>query len=269
MNVATALALARQALPANEARQLLQHVLGVAAANLAAHPERELDAGQRYRYLELLTRRDGGEPVAYLLGAREFYGRDFHVSPAVLIPRPETELLVELAVDKLKGVIRPRCLDLGTGSGCVAVSLALELDAEVTAVDLSGAALAVAGDNARRLGATLSLVESDWFSALAGVFDLIVANPPYIAIGDAHLATGDLRFEPPLALACGADGLSAIRQIVADAPRHLTPGGYLFLEHGYDQAAALAGLLAAAGFSQIEQHCDLAGIVRVSGGRHA
>jgi release factor glutamine methyltransferase len=158
---------------------------------------------------------------------------------------------------------------MGTGSGCIAVTLALEmLQAQVTAVDSSEPALRVARDNAEKHGASLRLLQSDWFGALGGeCFDLIVANPPYIAAGDPHLAAGDLRHEPQGALASGADGLDSIRRIVSQAPAHLVPGGQLWLEHGYDQAEAVRGLLAAAGFADIEQHRDLAGTVRVSGGR--
>ncbi|OHC64145.1 MAG: hypothetical protein A2045_01165 [Rhodocyclales bacterium GWA2_65_20] len=165
---------------------------------------------------------------------------------------------------------KPRILDLGTGSGCVAITLALELpSAEVTALDVSAAALDVARDNAERLGAQLRFMQSDWFATIdaAERFDLIVANPPYVAEGDPHLNEGDLRFEPALALACGPDGLDAIRHIVAAAPTHLRAGGHLFFEHGYDQAEAVAALLRHAGFSAIDQHRDLASIVRVSGGR--
>jgi release factor glutamine methyltransferase len=269
MTVAQLLAQARQALAAHEARLLLQHVLAVGATYLAAHPEHLVQHADVGRYLAMVARRAAGEPIAYLLGRREFYGRDFTVTPAVLIPRPETELLVDLASVKLRDRPRPRVLDLGTGSGCIAISLALETAAAVTAVDLSSAALQVAAANAERLGAAVTFATSDWFSAVAGEFDVIVGNPPYVAEGDAHLSIGDLRFEPPLALACGTDGLSAIRRILAAAPRHLAPGGWLFVEHGYDQAAALVALLAEARFTAIEQHADLAGIVRVSGGRVA
>jgi release factor glutamine methyltransferase len=238
------------------------------------------------RFASLVARRKGGEPVAYLVGCREFYGRKFAVSPAVLIPRPETELLVDLALaqkvdagDTAKSVATsaatsttthaPRILDLGTGSGCIAITLALEIpSAEVCAVDVSAAALDVARGNAQRLGARLRLLQSDWFDALAGEkFDLIVGNPPYVAERDPHLGVEDLRYEPGRALASGADGLDAIRHIVAAAPRHLRRGGRLWLEHGYDQADAVRGLLAAADLGDIEQHRDVAGIVRVSGGR--
>lgn len=267
ISIATALAEARQRIPAAEARLLLGHLLGRDNAWLEAHRDETIDAGVAETMSAWATRRAAGEPIAYLVGRREFYGRDFTVTPAVLIPRPETELLVDLAKEKLFASDRARILDLGTGSGCLAVTLALELPwAEVTAVDLSPAALDIARGNARRLGAAVRFFESDWYAALPSQhFDFIVANPPYVAAGDPHLAEGDLRFEPQAALTDHADGLSAIRHIAAGAPGWLNPGGWLFLEHGYDQAAAVAGLLRGSGFSAIEQHMDLAGIVRASG----
>jgi len=276
-SIAGALAAARQAIPIAEARLLLRHVLGANAAWLEAHRDDLLPRSAAEAFAALVERRAVGEPVAYLLGFREFYGREFSVTPDVLIPRPETELLVEIGQKKVMrsgipgdgGSATASLLDLGTGSGCVAITLALELpQARVSAADISAAALAVARANATLLGAHVSFVESDWLACFAGQrFDVIVANPPYVAAGDPHLNAGDLRFEPPSALACGADGLDAIRRIIADASRHLEAGGWLLLEHGYDQAAALRELLAAAGFRDIEQHRDLAGIVRVSGGR--
>ncbi|MDO9242777.1 MAG: peptide chain release factor N(5)-glutamine methyltransferase [Rhodocyclaceae bacterium] len=271
--VGEALAAARQRIPAAEARLLLAQVLKRSAAWLEAHREAALAPLQLASFNALVERRAAGEPVAYLLGTREFYGRDFAVSPAVLIPRPETELLVELAIVKVGagGTAQraARILDLGAGSGCIAVTLALELPlTRVTAADVSPDALAVARDNAARLSAPVELVESDWFAGLREErFDLIVANPPYVASGDPHLAQGDLRFEPIGALTDHADGLAALRHIVATAPHWLKPGGWLLFEHGYDQAAAVGDLLAAAGFADIEQHRDLAGVVRVSGGR--
>jgi len=276
--VAAALAAARAKLPASEARLLLGHVLGRPAAWLIVHDDEALDEAALLAFASLVARRVGGEPVAYLQGHREFFGREFAVSPAVLIPRPETELLVEIALARMQPGIGPqkvgagaaaRILDLGTGSGCIAVTLALEiLQAQVTAVDASAAALGVAQENAERLGAQVRLLQSHWFDRLGGErFDLIVANPPYIAAADPHLLAGDLRHEPAAALASGTDGLDAIRRIVAAAPAHLAAGGRLLLEHGYDQGAAVRELLKAAGFADIEQHRDLAGILRVSGGR--
>jgi release factor glutamine methyltransferase len=267
MKFGEALTGARKLLPPNEARLLLMHVTGATATTLAAHPEQELRPAQTAQFMSLLKRRMAGEPIAYLTGSREFYGHDFVVSPMVLIPRPETEHLVECAVAKARGMASPRLLDLGTGSGCLAITLALELHAEVVAADISADALALARRNAERLGARVEFVESDWYASVNERFDLIVTNPPYVAEGDPHLTEGDLRFEPMRALACGADGLTAIRTIVAGAPAHLEPDGWLFFEHGYDQAQAAHDLLAAEGFADIEQHQDLAGIVRVSGGR--
>lgn len=272
MKLGEAIAGARKLIPASEARLLLMHAASVTATEITAHPERDLDSRKLPEFMSLVARRVAGEPIAYLLGRREFYGREFIVTPAVLIPRPETELLVDTALAKVSrtpcGALHgstPRILDLGAGSGCVAITLALELGGEVTAVDVSAAALGVARDNAQRLGARVKFIESDWFAAIEGQFDLIVGNPPYVSEGDPHLAEGDLRFEPMGALASG-DGLDAIRRILADAPRYLAPGGGLFLEHGYDQAEAMRTLLEEAGFGNIEQHQDLAGIVRVSGG---
>ena len=216
----------------------------------------------------LLTRRLAGEPIAYLVGAREFYGRPFEVSPAVLIPRPDTELLVELALAHAPPGQAVEVLDLGTGSGCIAVTLALERPlARVTALDRSPAALAVARRNAARLDAHVEFLSSDWFAALGGRrFDLIVSNPPYIAAGDPHLSRGDIRFEPLAALAAGGDGLDDLRRLTATAGAHLKPGGALLLEHGYDQADAVQALLRASGFQRPRSWTDLSGIRRVSGG---
>lgn len=290
-----------------EAQMLLQHVLGVPRAYLMAHPERELSEAEETAYRTLLQRRLAGEPLVYILGEREFFGLDFRVTPATLIPRPDTELLVELALQRLPQ--HGRVLDLGTGSGAIALSIAHgRPDVEVAAVDASSEALEVARGNARRILAldesahtstaparstpvgTPSLcgdpsagsvrtdfeignarfVQSDWFSALANErYDLIVSNPPYIADADAHLSQGDLRFEPRSALASGVDGLDDIRRIIADAKEHLNAGGWLMFEHGYDQAERVRGLLAAAGFAEVFSARDLAGIERVSGGRAA
>ena len=255
---------ARASVPLSEARLLLRHVLGVTHAALEAHPEREVSPRETADFHTLAMRRAAGEPIAYLTGHREFYGLEFRVTPAVLIPREETELLVEIAVEKPA----QRILDLGTGSGCLAIAVARELpQAQVTAVDASAAALAVARENAARHGATVRFVQGDWFAPLGGErFDLILANPPYVAEADPHLAQGDVRFEPRSALAAGPDGLEDIRRIAAAAAAHLHAGGRLVFEHGYDQAQAVAALLAQAGFVAIEQRRDLAGIPRVTGG---
>ncbi|MCX7170095.1 MAG: peptide chain release factor N(5)-glutamine methyltransferase [Proteobacteria bacterium] len=269
-SIAAALAEARDRIPGGEARLLLRQVLGCTAAYLEAHRDEELPAESAAGFAELTRRREAGEPIAYLTGVREFFGHEFAVTTDVLIPRPETELLVELGIAKLANhCAAPEILDLGSGSGCVAVSLALELSAaQVTALDVSAAALLVAQHNAQRHRVALDCIESDWFAALDGLrYDLIVANPPYIAAGDMHLRQGDLRFEPRQALVSGVDGLDAIRHIVNGAARHLSPGGWLLFEHGYDQAAMAGFLLQQAGYVEIEQHRDLAGIVRVSGGR--
>jgi release factor glutamine methyltransferase len=269
--VATALAAARAKLPASEARLLLGHVLGQSATWVLAHDDEVLEEDALLVFASLVARRAGGEPVAYLAGYREFFGRKFVVSPAVLIPRPETELLVEVALAGMAASESPRILDMGTGSGCIAITLALESpSAKVSAIDSSEAALTVARRNAELLGAYIDFRHSDWFESLGGQrFDVIVANPPYIAAADPHLAEGDLRCEPLAALCSGADGLDALRRIIAAAPAHLTSGGTIWLEHGYDQAGAVRELLSAAGLTGIEQHRDLAGIVRVSGAHKA
>jgi len=268
-SIGAALALARGRLPASEARLFLREILGCTAAQIAAYPERALAAGQAGRFVELLTRRVAGEPVAYLLGEREFYGRRFGVSSAVLIPRPETELVVDLVLARVVPGSTPAILDLGTGSGALAVTLALEIPAaQVTAVDFSPSALDVARANAAALAAPVRFVESDWFAALdAARFDFIVSNPPYIAENDPHLAQGDVRFEPATALAAGPTGLDDLRRISAAAPGFLAAGGWLMMEHGYDQAAAVRALLVAAGFVEVASAQDLAGIERISFGR--
>lgn len=269
VDIAGALAWARARIDMLDARVLLRHVLQCPAARLVAWPEQRLEAADWAEYRALVERRCAGEPVAYLTGSREFYGREFLVTPAVLIPRPDTELLVELALAHFAGQRGARVLDMGTGSGALAVTLALELDgADVVALDRSREALWVAMANAARLGASVSFVQSDWFGALGDErFELIVSNPPYIAAADPHLEQGDVRFEPRAALAAGPQGLDDLAEIVAGAPARLVPGGWLFLEHGYDQASAARGLLADAGFAQIASWRDLAGIERVSGGR--
>ena len=268
VDIAGALGWARTRIELMDARVLLRFVLQCPAARLVAWPEQRLDGEDWSAYRALVERRMAGEPVAYLTGEREFFGREFMVTPAVLIPRPDTELLVELALAHFAGRKDMRVLDMGTGSGALAVTLALELDdADVIALDRSREALWVAMANAARLGASVSFVHSDWFAALGEErFHLIVANPPYIAAGDPHLEQGDVRFEPRSALAAGPQGLDDLAEIVAGAPARLVDGGWLFLEHGYDQAAAVRDLLHAAGLLDVASWPDLSRIERVSGG---
>lgn len=250
-----------------ESQILLCHALGVSRSHLISHDRDTLSPVQEIAYTALLTRRLAGEPVAYILGKREFYGLEFQTTAAVLIPRPETELLVELALERVPQDRPCAVLDLGTGSGAIAITLArLRPLAQVTAVDQSPEALALARENADRLEANkLRLLRSDWFASLSGEkFDLIVSNPPYIAAADPHLQQGDVRFEPLSALASGADGLDAIRVIVATAPLHITPGGWLLFEHGYNQGERCRNLLLQHGFDHIDTMPDLAGIPRVT-----
>ena len=241
-------------------RILLCHALGLSRAGLITQSERALTEAEAAALSQLFQRRLDGEPVAYIVGQREFFGLPFQVSEAVLIPRPDTELLVELALERLPP--KGRLLDMGTGSGAIAIALAhTRPDALVTALDVSAAALAVARRNAEANAVRVTFLESDWYGALDGQrFELIVSNPPYIASGDRHLTEGDLRFEPAGALTDHADGLAALRHIVQGAARHLAPQGTLLMEHGYDQAAAVRALLIEAGFSQVQSWLDRAGI---------
>lgn len=252
-----------------ENRILLCHALGITRVGLITQSERQLTEEEAARLSGLVGRRIAGEPIAYIVGQREFFGLPFQVSPAVLIPRPDTELIVELALERLPP--QARMLDMGTGSGAIAVALAhTRPDAQVTALDVSEEALAVARANAAANGARVRFLRSDWFAALEGdTFELVVSNPPYIASGDEHLAQGDLRFEPVDALTDHADGLSDLRTIIAGALAHLAPGGWLLLEHGYDQAEAVRALLTEAGYLDAQSWRDLAGIERVSGGQRA
>lgn len=253
-------------LPAAEARALLAHATGATRESLIAFPERSVTPEAAAYFEALAQRRHAGEPMAYLLGVQEFHGRPFHVTPTVLIPRPETELLVDLALDALRTTESPRVLELGTGSGCIAITLVLERpDARVVAADASVDALAIARANAQRLGARIDFAASDWYAAIEGEFDAIVANPPYVAAGDPHLAA--LRFEPIHALTDHGDGLRCLRAIVAGAPAHLAPGGRLLVEHGYDQAAAVRALFEQAGFDDVRTARDAAGIGRACLGR--
>ncbi|MCS6945485.1 MAG: peptide chain release factor N(5)-glutamine methyltransferase [Sutterellaceae bacterium] len=263
MAIEAAALLAAAGLPRREARALLAHVLAVPREALIADPQRPVPTAAAARFAQLAQRRRAGEPLAYLLGYCEFYGRPFAVNAAVLVPRPETETLVQLALARLRQMAAPWVLDLGTGSGCVAVTLALECAAAtVLASDVSSAALAVARANAHRLGAQVAFFQGDWLAAVRGPFDLIVSNPPYVAAGDPHLAA--LRFEPAAALIGGDDGLAALRAIIKAAPSSLRSGGWLLVEHGYDQAAAVRALLRGAGFGAITTTRDAAGIERVT-----
>ena len=248
---------------------LFAHALGRDRVWLVSHADDVIDAAMRAKAEALFSRRRAGEPVAYLLGEREFWGLAIAVSPAVLIPRPETERLVELALERLPADREAKILDMGTGSGAIAIAIAAERPrAHLTAIDASPDALAVARTNIARHDVRVRLRQSDWFAELGNErFDLIVSNPPYIAGSDAHLANGDLRFEPKSALTPGSSGMEAIEAIARAAPAHLAPGGCLLLEHGWDQRAACIELFARLGFSEVADHDDLAGVPRVIEGR--
>jgi release factor glutamine methyltransferase len=253
-----------------DAQLLLAHALGRDRAWLYAHGADPVDAAARARFEQLLARRRAGEPVAYLRGRQGFWTLDLAVTRDTLIPRPETERLVELALERLPPGSSPVLADLGTGSGAIALALAVERPrARVDAVDASAAALEVARANATAAGiGNVSFHLGSWFGPLAGRrYDLVASNPPYIAEGDPHLGQGDLPHEPPLALASGPDGLDAIRCIVRDAPKHLRPGGWLLLEHGHDQGPAVRALLREAGFDEVGTGRDLEGRDRVGIGR--
>ena len=266
-------ALAQSGLVPVDGQALLAHALGRDRAWLIAHAGDVLPREDADRFFALARRRREGEPVAYLTGWREFWGLRLAVDPSVLIPRAETETLVEMALARLSAGRVPSVLDLGTGSGAIALAVAHERPlARVVASDRSQAALEVARANAQRLGITnIAFVSGDWYEALppwtATGFDLIASNPPYVAAGDVHLREGDLRFEPIGALAAGADGLDALRVIVAGAPARLAMGGWLVVEHGYDQSDAVQCLFADAGLADIASGRDLAGIPRVVAGR--
>ncbi len=252
-----------------EAQILFGHATGVTRGWLSSHRDEAADPSAAEPFRELVRRRRAGEPVAYLVGRREFYGLEFRVTPDVLIPRADTETLVDVALEKLVEGTQPDVLDLGAGSGCIAIAIAHERPAaRVTATDVSETALKVARDNAVAIGVDVELVSGAWFEPLAGRrFDLIVSNPPYVATGDPHLQQGDLRFEPATALASGTDGLADIRIIVAHAPGYLREGGWLLFEHGCDQADVCRDLLRDTGFGEVVSRADIAGLPRVAGGR--
>jgi release factor glutamine methyltransferase len=278
MNIKTALSEAITLLKSDEAaleaQLLLQHLLNVNRAWLITHQNDALEANIHAAYRALINRRANGEPISYILGYREFYGLKFKVTPDTLIPRPDTETLVDAALEKIEPHLPLSICDLGTGTGAIALAIAKNRpNAQVTAVDFCNKALYVARQNAQDLNIlNCQFLQSDWLSALKlnghnQQFDVIVSNPPYIESNDKHLQQGDLRFEPLSALASGKDGLDDIRSIVAQAKNHLKPSGWLMLEHGYNQAESVAGLLKSAGFSEISHALDLAGIQRVTIGR--
>ncbi len=253
-----------------EAELLLCHLLGRNRSYLRTWPERQLTVDEAAAFEALLARRAAGEPLAYITGEREFWSLRLRVTPATLIPRADTETLVEQVLARIPPTARWQIADLGTGSGAIALAIARERPAcTIVATDHSAAALEVARDNAGRNAiANVEFRNGSWFAPLAGErFDLIVSNPPYIAAGDPHLHRGDLPYEPATALASGTDGLDAIGHIVAGAAHHLHPGGWLLLEHGYDQGAAVRELLNRAGFSAVVTERDPGGNERVSGGR--
>ncbi len=268
--VARLLARARDLIDPADAALLLAHALGKSRSWLFAHADDALGEAEAARFDVLLARRAAGEPVAYLTGWRGFWTLELAVTPATLVPRPETELLVDLALARLPVDAPVRVADLGTGSGAIALAIASERPrAQVLATDASSAALDVARGNAARNGiGNVAFRLGSWLQPLGeDTFDLIASNPPYIAEGDPHLAQGDLRFEPAMALSCGADGLDAIRVIVRDAPACLRRGGWLLLEHGWEQGDAVRALLAAAGFADVATERDLEQRDRVSLGR--
>ncbi len=259
-------------LPRLDAQRLLLHALGAVAsaassrAWLHAHGTDRVDPAVHQHFLALCERRAANVPLAYLTGTREFYGLTLAVDARVLDPRPDTETLVDWALDVCRSHLRPRVLDLGCGSGAIALAIKYEQpEAIVYATDVSTDALQVARANATALSLEVMFSEADWLCGVHGAFELIVSNPPYIAAGDPHLAA--LEAEPIGALVSGVDGLDAVRRIVLDARAHLTADGWLLLEHGHDQAAVVRALLDSAGFADVRSRRDLAGIERCSGGR--
>ena len=272
MRIDVALRQARERLasspsPDLDAQVLLCHVLARPRSYLFTWPERELEAHQQQSFLALLARREQGEPVAHLTGEREFFGRNFSVTPDTLIPRPDTETLVELAL-KLGPAGPARVADLGTGTGAIGVTLALERPQwQVTLTDLSAAALSVAGGNARQLGAQVTLQQGSWLEDCRGPFDVIVSNPPYIDPADHHLDEGDVRFEPRSALVADQRGLADLATIITQSAARLVAGGWLLLEHGYQQGAQVRALMEAGRFDGVRTERDLGGNERVTVGR--
>lgn len=247
---------------------LLADVLGKSRTWLYTHPEYRPDSQQSRAYEQLVAGRERGEPVAYLTGRQEFWSLPLMVNPAVLIPRPETELLVETALDYLKDQTEIRVADLGTGSGAIALAIASERPrAQVYATDISEAALDVARLNAEHLNLSVRFAQGHWAEALSGSFDVLLSNPPYVASDDPHLQQGDLRFEPGVALSAGDDELLAFRQITQQASARLKPGGWLLFEHGHQQGAAVRDIVQGKGFERIQTLNDLEQRERVSLGR--
>lgn len=253
-----------------DAEILLLHVLQRDAMWLYAHDDEMPAAEVQAAFLQLLRRREQGEPVAHLIGQRGFWTLDLTVSAHTLIPRPETELLVEFALEKILANSAAAVLDLGTGSGAIALAVKSERPScVVTAVDASADALTVARANAARLQLPVEFLQGSWFAPLSGRrFQVILSNPPYIPQDDQHLVQGDVRFEPRSALVSGADGLDDIRLLVQSAPAYLLPGGWLALEHGFDQAAAVRALMQATGFTQVDSRRDLDSHERITFGCH-
>lgn len=258
-------------LPRAEVRMLVSHVLQRDTAWLVAHDDEIASPDDQLRIVSLAAQRAQGQPLAYLLGVREFFGRTFLCSPAALIPRAETEHLVEHVLTLVAISAKSTILDVGTGTGCIGLTLALERPGtQITALDVSPDALELARKNAANLHANnVTFIQSNWFSAVAtdAKFDLIVSNPPYIVPGDAHLTQGDLRFEPAVALADAIDGLESYRQLARGAMAHLMNGGWLVVEHGYDQGESVPALMRANGFIEVSTQCDLAGHPRVTAAR--
>jgi release factor glutamine methyltransferase len=251
-----------------EAQVLLGHVLGQSRAWLSGHATDQVDPSAVATFRQFVARRLSGEPVAYLVGKKEFYGLVFRVTPDVLIPRADTETLVDAALARMPAA-GGDVLDLGTGSGCIAIAIAHERPAaRVTAVDVSSVALSIARENAAANAVNMQFLQASWFERLAGRrFDVIVSNPPYVPTGDPHLQQGDLRFEPAIALVGGDDGLACVRLIVTSAPRYLRDQGWLLFEHGHTQASDSKNLLVNAGFQDITHFQDITGVDRVTGGR--
>ncbi len=258
--------------PRLDAEALMMHVCAIDRAGIITRHGEMLGDKQVEQLDSLLLRRKSGEPIAYLTGKREFWSLDLHVSHHTLIPRPETEILVEHALARIPHDAVWDIADLGTGSGAIALAIISERrNCRIVATDLSSAALEIARENARSHSFDqITFQEGHWFAALAGrQFDMLVSNPPYVCEGDAHLNTGDVRFEPDLALVAGSDGLSAIREIAEGARAHLRPGAWLLLEHGFDQAHAVRDILGRHGYRRCESHPDLAGHVRITVGRQS